>query len=734
MSGPKSHTILLVLSLLPGTVEAGTDAFGPETEARARAAAERVQDRQQPLAYRCAWDGTSVTGRFTNEAPVKKLLDMVWQSGGRVDNVVYIATPEALQDAAYFPAAQSGSPKLQSAETYLREVVLAAAERAHQPAPQFRPILLARGGLARVVQDIGHYLETGTVVDFDTTGGGRDTVALLTLILQMLEYKDVALGHVLYSHYSGQGRDNRLELQDDTFTLRQLIRAVDLFANEGRGEMLASFFEHSDVPQLRELCTAVREFSRRLTLCQVKDIRASVENVHACLAGFRTLDTRAALRDRPRELALHALMPSLTAAFVRQPDPAEGSEGQALMYLDLIDWCLERGLLQQALCIYREHVPLVLYDLRLIRCKGAPSDAAVRKRAMEAVLATLQRDRHTRGPLRGRNLNRRSPDERALCQPLFTVSTEEADIFIDNTLASLIITQQYYLRQVRNAVMHADPMLAEENLKPYAGLLAVYGLTAGIRGLAPAQLRTQMQRAVAAIRLAYRRRSAASLVRRRTGAETWQDADALLHDDPAYQATAFIRQKYSLRQKREEAAFRQAGRELFAARPRLPQWEGCHLRQEKLKTLACQLAVFLSLYSQSHSAAVDGVLDRMSLAFAGEVPSPADLGLPGEEHTWEDAIRACYGDTYTPPVLRVRYITGDDEERIKIIALQPEWHPQLPGPTPEEEDAIARTKAAGQAACESILRALEEERQRDTAEREEERLRLEIDLYEMLDR
>lgn len=330
------------------------------------------------------------TGVQTNVAPVKCLLDFDVDREATI--VVCLRSDECNKKV----------PGLElSTWDYFVSQIRNHCEANGMPTPDFISVSYSFENPERSLPSLMGTLEslsvpgTPTSIDVDLTGGGRDATALLALVSQAIaEQPDFLLGHVVYANYASK----EILEQDGTFQLVDLVKSAQAFTVYAQADSLCKLFLESNdcSPETRELCKSMKAFSDDLSLCQVNSITREVENVRRGLEELHQAVTqyaenssspseriadaetgRSNLSRRelnmlklmsldlgspysPSEMLFAALAPSIEQAFI----PKGRTEGQSVF--EAIRWCARHHLLQQALCIFTEHMGRCLIELGYI--------------------------------------------------------------------------------------------------------------------------------------------------------------------------------------------------------------------------------------------------------------------------------------------------------------------------------------------------------------------------------
>lgn len=266
-------------------------------------------------------DQTEWEGAWTNDAPLRYLLH---RHGREVESIICVVTKEAEQTYA----------RLQG----LLEVDL-------------HPVRYRKGDSFEqsVLPGILDCLRPGDQILLETTGGFRNIVIDMLLLSRILSYRGIRTVEAVYSNY----QTGMLEDVTHMYHRFDLVSGMQELTSFGGVQTLRSYYQRYDAqPPVKDLMDAMEQMQECIALCRT-------QQVQACMKAFN----RALLEaGRCADPMLKALLPAFREKF-----------GEQMTTLRLIRWCLENGMLQQALTIYNELIPEEIYgEGRLVWSTGAP--------------------------------------------------------------------------------------------------------------------------------------------------------------------------------------------------------------------------------------------------------------------------------------------------------------------------------------------------------------------------
>ena len=458
----------------------------------------------------------SFAGIQANEAPIKCLIQYAHDSDESICEIIYLCSNKC-REATVPASALEGVKSFQgtqktyvSAEEFFIKRIVDYCYESGVPTPTFTPLPYAPSRPADSLSELNEHLNGIHRLLIDITGGRRDAVILELLTARLLKMRSTEniISNVVYASL-----DDRLIVnQTSTFELIDLINAVNSFTNYGRADELCLYFESNKYvsEETLDLCRRMETFSDALAVCQVNDIDVQVSEVqravqrvnaslneksrnfqlvadainaidNTCdsssspsidktLDAIRTaslpIDTNSESPEVLRgnlesarlsytivrgELLLHSLIPTIQNKFI--PEIEDGDE----LVLEVIKWCVDHQMIQQALCIYREKISNCLLNLGFFNTTRH-FDSLSQEKQREIVVDLAA------------NCVIGNPNHRSH-KTLYLKSSVHCDyndyFYINNEAADQlhsIIAWYKYLHATRNKIMHAD---SENDSFPY---------------------------------------------------------------------------------------------------------------------------------------------------------------------------------------------------------------------------------------------------------------------------
>lgn len=281
--------------------------------------------------YRCPGGGT-VAGVQTCEAPLLYLLGVCPE----VAEVLCIVTPVGRET---FPAV----------EQIVKSAAPAAAvtEIPFEDGEDF-----SAGPLTKIMGKVAE----GDKILLELTGGLRDAVMQLLLTSRALSFSGIPTAKAVYSNYGTR------EIVDCSGLIRlfDLLGGMQELASFGSVGTLRGYAKQSgDKPEIKALLDAMEKLHEDITLCRTGKIDRRIAAFNAAIDGV----------ERCSDPLMAALIPAFRAKFNKK-----------LNVPNLIRWCIDSDMLQQALTLYREKIPGYLLERSILSVKKKADPPAGKER------------------------------------------------------------------------------------------------------------------------------------------------------------------------------------------------------------------------------------------------------------------------------------------------------------------------------------------------------------------
>lgn len=209
---------------------------------------------------------------------------------------------------------------------------------------------------SRIAQQLSGRNLKQLYVDF--TGGMRDTAFLLMELSRFLGFIDIPCKEIVYSNYH---KKEILSLRS-AYAMFPVLNGISSFLDTGNAKKLreayATYTDTND-PIVNGLLEHLTAFSQAISLCSLSNIDTIYGNV------LNSLELLEHYEASP-ESDITAVMLKDFVPKIREKLYIHENE-VVTSYLGLIRWCVDNGMLQQALTLYVERIPAHCMSKALLR-------------------------------------------------------------------------------------------------------------------------------------------------------------------------------------------------------------------------------------------------------------------------------------------------------------------------------------------------------------------------------
>lgn len=290
----------------------------------------------------------NITASQTNEPVLRLIEKKLEEKGQKPDKIIPILS---------FKAENEKSKALPDKTTYefFRELTAEVIGTADVLCPvreyTDENTLKSTGAVIREICDL---ITADDNIYIDTSGGTRTSADMLQLLAKILEYKGFKVAASFYSNINSTPAV--IQTTKDFSDLTMLADAVNEFVHTGRSYQLSECFKGTEHEDIAGLIKCMDEFTDRMQLCNISELDETLMEMRRYIEKVRMIrlnDTKIVI--------LSNLLPVIENKFFE-----EGSDG--IDYCRMIKWCLENGLIQQAVTIYIEKMPKYIFDSEILIC------------------------------------------------------------------------------------------------------------------------------------------------------------------------------------------------------------------------------------------------------------------------------------------------------------------------------------------------------------------------------
>lgn len=207
------------------------------------------------------------------------------------------------------------------------------------------------------IQDfLVQYPEDTVRVHVDMTGGPRHASMLMLPLVQMLRYRGIEVGRVLYSNMAAQ--PPTIEDAGVMLDVLSVVGGVTEFTAFGNVSQIRYYFQqhrhHSE--RLDWLIQKMENLAETIKICgSYESLQKSLGQLQATIRIYEDANLREAGEE---ERFLSQFLPRIKEEYA----PIMPHEGRPSHRADIIRWCVNKAFLQQALTYFTEWMPQVLIE------------------------------------------------------------------------------------------------------------------------------------------------------------------------------------------------------------------------------------------------------------------------------------------------------------------------------------------------------------------------------------
>lgn len=325
-----------------------------------------VSKESNEAKYTVAGSNQVITGSRTNDAPVKYLLNQSNANGNPVSRIACIVSREVYASNQPDSGFQQFQNMINHNVSHQVDFIMIPYDFSIQEDGAIETIDIQQDKALSVYRGMTGALEGYDEVYIDYTGGFRDTSFLTTVLIRYLEFINITCREIVYSNFT----EKKLYSISYIYDMFQLLNAVSQFVETGSGKLLHSIYNSVSHEPTKHLVKCIQKFSHVIQLCNIKEVDHVIEEL---TESMRKLEENPIETTEP-DIQLHVFRELLHV--VKKKFYLEG-ENTSFTYPRLIKWCIDNGLLQQALILYTEKMPIAYSRAGLIKIlpnqeKGMP--------------------------------------------------------------------------------------------------------------------------------------------------------------------------------------------------------------------------------------------------------------------------------------------------------------------------------------------------------------------------
>ncbi len=204
-----------------------------------------------------------------------------------------------------------------------------------------------------ILDDICRNISSEDTVYIDGAGGLRTINNVIQLLTKILKYTGIKNPCTLYADV--QNRPNCLIYDTKNFDkMTDLADAFNEFMTSGKSEQLRQCIKNAPNDSVLNLVNLMCEFSDKIRLGNIDDIEVTVNNLNDAALKVENENDSSCMES----VIIRRFIPVIREKFI--------GENKRTDYCRLVNWCLENSLVQQAVTIFTEKIPVYLFDHNIL--------------------------------------------------------------------------------------------------------------------------------------------------------------------------------------------------------------------------------------------------------------------------------------------------------------------------------------------------------------------------------
>lgn len=226
--------------------------------------------------------------------------------------------------------------------------------------PEAADIHMAVIKLAEKIIHLYNLHPEGCRLYMDYTGGDRSTSTVIIALTKMLENRGIHITQILAVNFDREAPIKEIRNKIEVNYIFDFISGLHEFNNYGNAHTLTEFFNKSiangsikESDQARRVLKKIQHVADQIQMCRSSKMVSSIGELVNAIDDYEKYDTA---HDSIFDYLIHDIKNNYSGVYL----PNQRT------ILNIIRWCLEKNLIQQAVTMYAELLPQVLVDQHII--------------------------------------------------------------------------------------------------------------------------------------------------------------------------------------------------------------------------------------------------------------------------------------------------------------------------------------------------------------------------------
>lgn len=299
------------------------------------------------------------------EPGTKLVLSLLEGEHKIIDKIVILATPETKNDGSDFSSVdfyiekikmfiQNGEKNEKKEELHeLNDLTVNKYKPLIEKNTLFEVISLEeKDYLLQAVQAIQGEKRTSASAEkinlyIDMQGSRRSEMTQMNAIIELLKSNNLEIKGRYAIDYNPSCKERKHPIKEvsDEYEMSNLVTAMEIFRKYGRGEELNKFFDKETSAYEKKLSEFIVEVSDAIQLCDVKAFDIGISNISKMIDAGMNEDDNVIYNIVCKEIKDDYM------AIIQSNNDKQNK------YITQVEWCLEKGFIQQALTIIESQMP-----------------------------------------------------------------------------------------------------------------------------------------------------------------------------------------------------------------------------------------------------------------------------------------------------------------------------------------------------------------------------------------
>ncbi|MCQ2974320.1 MAG: TM1812 family CRISPR-associated protein [Bacteroidales bacterium] len=218
-----------------------------------------------------------------------------------------------------------------------------------------------------ILNEICENISSGDNIYIDVAGGQRTTTNIIQLLTKILKYKGVNNPFSFYSNIQrnelGKIEKGTIENTNDFERLTNIADAVNEFVTTGKAIQFSKYYLALKDNDINCLLNFMTEFSDKIRLGNIENLDDTILNIKKYIQIIKLSKSQ-----QIEYVILKNLLSLIEEKLI--------GNSTKIDYPQIISWCVDNGLIQQALAVFVEKMPVYMYGQGYYKYNGDVNDFA----------------------------------------------------------------------------------------------------------------------------------------------------------------------------------------------------------------------------------------------------------------------------------------------------------------------------------------------------------------------